>query len=151
MYLQHVINLMNLRKINGAQLARRCHVSRAAVTKWFSGDDNFVNVETKTARSIAQVLDVPLSCLFEPIDDLSRFHVLFLWDSLFPSMAAFVLALVSRTPVAMARFVQVVGLFKAEAVFGKKIISAFPKYKQYIKPARRKSLEVIWPLLVSKK
>lgn len=151
MYLQHVINIMNLRKMNAAQLARACHVSRAAVTKWFSGRESFVNVETKTARTLAQVLGVPLAQLFEPIATLSQFHTAFLWDCLYPSMEKFTLAVMLGDLVAMARFVQVAGLFKAEAVFGKKIITSFPKYKHYIKPVRRKSLETIWPLLVSKK
>lgn len=151
MYLQHVINIMNSRKMNAAQLARHCHVSRAAVTKWFSAKENFVNVETKTARAIAQVLGVPLSHLFEPIASLSPFHTAFLWDGLYPSMEKLTMAVLRRDPVAMARFVQVAGFFKAEAVFGKKIITAFPKYKQHIKPARRKALETIWSLLVSKK
>lgn len=151
MYLQHVINMMNIRKMNGAQLANACHVSRAAVTKWFSARESFVNVETKTARTIAQVLGVPLSQLFEPIATLSQFYTAFLWDSLYPSMEKFTLALMRGDFVAMARFVQIVGFFKAEAVFGKKIIASFPKYKHYIKPVRRKSLETIWPLLVSKK
>lgn len=151
MYLQHVINLMSLNGINGAQLARRCHVSRAAVTKWFSTSENFINVETKTARTIAQVLGVPLSQLFEPIAILSQFYTAFLWDSLYPSMEKLIVAIMRGDAVAMARFVQVAGLFKAEAVFGKKIIVSFPKYKHHIKPARRKSLETLWPLLVLKK
>jgi transcriptional regulator with XRE-family HTH domain len=149
MYLQHVINIMYLRGLNGAQLARRCHVSRAAVTKWFSTQEDFINVETQTARTIAQVLGVPLARLFEPLEMLSRFETSFLWDSLYPSMETFVRAVLRGDRVAMARFVQVAGFFKAEAVFGKKIVSAFPKYKQFIKPARRNALETIWPLLAS--
>lgn len=151
MYLQHVINMMNARKLNGAQLAKRCHVSRAAVTKWFASTDPFINVETKTARTLAQVLGVPLTQLFEPIAMLSQFHTAFLWDGLYPSMEKFIVAVMHGAPAAMARFVQVAGLLKAESVFGKKIINSFPKYKQHIKPARRKSLETIWPLLVSTK
>lgn len=142
---------MNLSGINGAQLARRCHVSRAAVTKWFAATENFINVETKTARTIAQVLGVPLSQLFEPIAILSQFHTAFLWDGLYPSMEKLIVAIMRGDAVARARFVQVAGLFKAEAVFGKKIIASFPKYKHHIKPARRKSLETLWPLLVLKK
>lgn len=137
------------RNIQRAQLARRCGVSRAAVSKWLAAKGDFVNVETQTARAIAQVLGVPLPSLFEPIGVLAPLETSFLWDHLYPSMEEFLIAVTRGTPVAMARFVQVMGFFKAEAVFGKKIVTAFPIYKLYIKPARRKSLETIWPLLAS--
>jgi transcriptional regulator with XRE-family HTH domain len=149
MYLQHIINIMNFRRLSGAQLAQRCHLSRAAVSKWFASPDDFINVETQTARTVAQVLDIPLPRLFEPIQRLSQFETSFLWDRLYPSMETFVMAVMREDPVAMARFVQVLGLFKAEAVLGKKIVAAFPNYKHHIKPARRKGLEILWPLLVS--
>lgn len=148
MYLQHILNFMNTRNINAAQLAKRAGVSRAAVSKWFATQEDFVNVETGTARQIAEVLGAPLSQLFEPLERLSKYKTAFLWDGLYPSMEDFLVAVVRRNPVAEARFVQVLGFFKAKAIFGKKIISDFPEYKQYVKPARRKGLETIWPLLV---
>ncbi len=150
MYLQHVINYMHSNNINGAQLARSCGVSRAAVTKWFATSDNFINVETKTAKIIAQVLDMDLPRLFEPVARLSSFKTAFLWDNLYPSMEKMILAIMKRDLVAMARFVQVAGFLKSKTIFGQGIISSFPRYKRLIKPARRKSLEIIWPLLVSK-
>lgn len=116
---------------------------------WFAVTGDFANVETRTARTIAGVLGVPLSNLFEPIGVLAPLEPSFLWDHLYPSMEEFLIAVIRGTPVAMARFVQVTGFFKAEAVFGKKIVAAFPTYKHYIKPARRKGLETIWPLLDS--
>lgn len=149
MYLQHIINIMKSRNLSGAQLARRCGVSRAAVSKWFAAKESFINVETHTARRVAQVLGIPIAHLFEPVEDLSQYQTAFLWDGLFRSMEQLIMAVMRGNPAAMARFVQVAGFFRAEAVFGKKIITEFPRYKQFIKPVRRKSLETIWPLLAS--
>ncbi|OGQ23466.1 MAG: hypothetical protein A3I05_08015 [Deltaproteobacteria bacterium RIFCSPLOWO2_02_FULL_44_10] len=122
------------------------HVSRAAVSKWFRSESNWVNVETNTLRTLAHELSLPPDLFLKEISDLAPYTTHFLWDRLYPSMESFVQALVQGRLQAIARLVQMLGFHQSIFVIGKKTVTHFEKYKKYIKPARRKQLEVLWPL-----
>jgi hypothetical protein len=67
-----------------------------------------------------------------------------LWDRLYPDLGAFASALHAGEPRALARFVQVYGLYAAESTLGAVAWRAFPTYKRHIHPVRRSQLEILW-------
>lgn len=137
---------------NKADIAHKAQISRAAVTKWFQNAKplGFINVEMKTLMNLAAALKVKPDYFLTPSPNLNNLTTSFLWDHLYPDMESFVKALSQYQWPAVARLVQVVGFYDAKKILGKKIFTDFPKYAQYIKPARRKQLEVLWPLYISK-
>lgn len=151
MYLQTLNYIMVIRGCRRADLARLAHVSKAAVCKWFKSIDGISNMEVRTLLTLADNLGVFPRDLMERPDDLSYLETRLIWDRSYPSIYSFVGALIRRQLPAVARLVQVMGFYEAESVIGKQAIDLFPRYKRYIKPARRRALEVIWPLYRSKK
>lgn len=130
-----------------AELARRVGVSRQAVSLWFRGQE--ANLQSKHLMRLAEVLGVrvedlagPLPC-FDP-STRARLHATLLWDRLYPDLDDFAVALNSRDPRAVARFVQVYGLYAAESTLGPWVWEDFPDYKRHIHPARRAELETLW-------
>ena len=146
MYLQQLKNIMSLKNLNQADIARLGGLSRAAVSKWFHSKHRMVNVESKTLLNLAKALKVSPDFFLQERADLAKFESRFLWDYLYPDMGNFLKALAQNRLPAFARLLQVLGFREARAVAGKKIVARFEKYKKYIKPARRKELEVLWPL-----
>lgn len=140
------------RGLNQAALAQLAGVSRAAVTKWFQNKSgkNWVNVETKTLLKLASSLNIKPETFLTPVPDLDASATRFLWDRLYPDMGHFIQALGRYQWPAVARLVQVIGFHDAEKILGKKIVFDFPKYAKYMKPVRRKQLEILWPLYRSK-
>lgn len=149
MYLQMVKNIMFKRQLSQADLARLAGVSRAAVSKWFRSKGGWANVESQTLLRLANALGVSPSFFLAKREVLAPLETRFLWDHLYPNMESFVQALIQSRLPALARLVQVLGFKEAQAVVGKKAVRWFEKYKKFIKPARRKQLEVLWPLYVS--
>lgn len=139
--------------LNSSAIAKSAGVSRACVSKWLHGQGpkKLINVEIKTLLKLSQRLGIQPDYFLTPLPDLSALETPLLWDKLYPSMSHFVVALISYKWPAVARFVQVEGFHTAQKILGRKIISDFPKYAKYIKPARRKQLEILWPLYHSKK
>jgi len=147
MYFQQLKNLLYKNSLTKSDLARLAGVTRAAVTRWFydGADDGFINLESETIKKIAEGLQISPEVLMTVSEDLSGYQTWYLWDHLYPNMEAFVLALTQLRLPAIARLVQVKGFYQALQVIGKKAVTLFPKYKQLIKPARRKELEILWP------
>ncbi len=141
---------MKIRKINKAHIAKFAGISRAAVTKWFSKTkkNDWVNVETKTIIKLAEHLRLPPEIFLKKRVNLDRMSYRFLWDSLYPDMESFVEALSKHELPALARLVQVLGFKEAKDILGKNILELFPRYKRFIKPMRKKELEILWPLYV---
>jgi transcriptional regulator with XRE-family HTH domain len=130
-----------------AELARRVGVSRQAVSLWFRGAH--ADLHGRHLVRLSDVLGVsvedlsrPLPC-FEP-EVHARLRATLLWDRLFPDLDDLAVALNARDPRALGRFVQVYGLFAAEATLGSFVWAEFPSYKRYILPARRLDLEKLW-------
>jgi hypothetical protein len=68
---------------------------------------------------------------------------LFLWDGLYSDLVDFAIALNRHETEAIARLVQVHGLFAAERIIGRVAWQRFPEYKRFIHPARRRELEIL--------
>lgn len=139
------------RNLNQADIAKRGTISRAAVSKWFHSRGGWANVESKTLLNLARALGVSASIFLEERETLAPLKTRFLWDYLYPNMENFVQALVQNRLPALARLVQVLGFHASQAIIGKRVLILFEKYKKYIKPVRRKELEVLWPLYASRK
>ncbi|MCC7441796.1 MAG: hypothetical protein IT285_09185 [Bdellovibrionales bacterium] len=54
------------------------------------------------------------------------------------------MALIQGEEPALARLVQVYGLYKAAKTAGRKVWERFPQYKRHIRPTRREQLEHVW-------
>lgn len=148
MYLQHLKNIVNLKNLSQSDLARLAHLSRATVTKWFRQGEKkgWANTEMVSVIRLAQSLNLPSSLFLEKRSLLSTHQTNFLWDALYPDMESFVKALLEFRLPALARLTQVLGFYEASQLLGKKVILRFNDYKKFIKPARRKQLEILWPL-----
>jgi len=107
-------------------------------------------VETKTLIHLAKELGISPDYLLRPREDLSKWQIPFLWDKLYPTMESFVAAIGQKQPTALARLLQVLGFHDAIYIVGPSIVTEFHHYKKYIKPARRKQLENLWPLYASR-
>lgn len=148
MYIQQLKNIMLEKNLSRSNIARLAQVSGAAVSKWFSHttERDWINVETGTVIRLAQGPKISPDQLLKPTPRLGRWQTQLLWDHLYPTMEAFAKALLARQLPAVARLTQVLGLRNAARLVGKWAIRKFPDYKRYIKPARRKELELLWPL-----
>jgi transcriptional regulator with XRE-family HTH domain len=150
---QSLMAIMKLRDICQSDLARMIGVSRQAVSLWFKAPDGIeLNVRTPHLRKLASALQINAEDLLQPLpllDDAEvtrRYETTFLWDRLYSSLADFTIALVRSESAALARLVQVFGIYKASKIAGPKIWNQFPKYKQQIRPIRREQVERIWKL-----
>ena len=103
-------------------------------------------METRTLLALATGLEMSPEFLLKEVPGLEPFEVRFLWDRFYPSMEDFVQALVQGRPPAVARLVEVVGFRAAMRVVGKRVVRGFARYKRFIKPVRRRELEILWPL-----
>lgn len=146
MYLQQLKNIMVLRRLNKADISRMAGVSRAAVTKWFGSEKGVCNVETFTLMKLAAALKLSPEYFLKECEDLQSFETLFLWDHLYSSMEEFIVTLTRDRLSSIARLVQVMGFHSAVKIIGQRAVDLFPKYKQFIKPARQRELEILWPL-----
>lgn len=148
MYIQIVKNIMKANSLSMADMARLAGTSRAAVTKWFRKGvhSDWINVESDTIRQLAEQLHLPPHLFLQKRPRLDNAASRFLWDSLYPDMESFCLALSHGRPPALARLVQICGFAKARRILGKRAITAFSTYTHHIKPIRRRELELIWPL-----
>jgi transcriptional regulator with XRE-family HTH domain len=137
--------------IRQAELARRAGVSRQLVSHWFRHTPgSSLNIRSDHLRRLAEALGVSMEALQKPppLSTLQRQIATaeLLWDHLYPSLEDFARALVRGHPDALARAVQVYGLFGGEKLAGKRIWKKFPLFKQKIHPAYRKKAEIIWNL-----
>ncbi len=146
---------MKSKGLRRADLARAAEVSRAAVTKWFASaaksPEGWANIETSTLRNLASGLGLKPEQLLRLPPDLSGMKSRFLWDHLYESMEDFTKGLARRELVALGRLVQVLGFREASRIVGKDAYRKFPDYKRYLKPVRRRELEILWPLYHSPK
>jgi transcriptional regulator with XRE-family HTH domain len=136
-----------------ADLARIAGVSRQAVSKWFKAKPGSeVDVLSSHLRKLADGLDVSADILLRPLPVLGdpeatlQYEAALLWDRIYPDLADFSAALAWGELPALARLVQVYGLFRASKVAGRRVWDRFHDYKRLIRPVRREQLECIWKL-----
>jgi transcriptional regulator with XRE-family HTH domain len=139
--------LLKARRWTRGELARRVGISRQAVSLWFRGGE--ANLQGRHLLRLSQVLGVPVEELAEPLPCFeTQTHGLLratlLWDRAYPDLDDLAVALNAGDPRALARFVEVYGLFAAEAALGPSVWEDFPDYKRNIHTARRRELEILW-------
>lgn len=130
--------------MNHSDLARMAGVSRQRVSQWMQSSNDFVNIGTSNLLGLCKGLDVEASLLMAEIpgvSQLTRCSTLLLWDSLYKNIGSFYGALMRWELPAVARLVEVFGLFEAEKSLGKKVWQKFESYENFIPPARRKDLQ----------
>ena len=145
--------ISKLKGTSQADLARMAGVSRQAVSNWFKAPAGTeLNIYSSHLRQLAGHLHVSADDLLHPLPVLCdqetthRLESELLWDSLYASLEEFSIALVHAEVPALARLVQVFGLYQASKVAGKKVWDRFPTYKLHIRPGRREQIERIWQL-----
>lgn len=150
MNLQTLKNLSVSNKVSKSQLARLAGISSAAVTQWFrkGRETAWANIETNTLKHLSEGLGLSPEVFLKPPLPLGPLKTRFLWDALYPNMEEFVGALLQGRGKALARLLQILGFHEAQKVVGRKIVTRFQDYKKYLKPIRRKQLELLWPLYV---
>ena len=136
--------LLKARGWTQAEVARRVGVSRQAVSLWFRGEE--ANLQGRHLIRLSRTLGIPVEELANPLpcfepETHRQLVATLLWDRSYPDLDDFVVALNSGDPRAVARFVEVYGLFAAATTVGQSIWKRFPDYKRYIHPARRADLE----------
>ena len=139
--------LLKARGLTRSELVRRGGVTRQTVSLWFGREQ--VSPQSRHLIRVAQVLgvsaeelDQPLPCLDPDIH--ARLCSTLLWDGLYPDLDDLAVALNAGDVRALGRFVEVYGLFAAEATLGSSIWAQFPEYKRHIHPVRRRELEILW-------
>ena len=139
--------LLKARGWSRAELARRIGLSRQAVSLWFRSEE--ANLQGRHLLRLGRVLGVAVEELAMPLpcfDAQTHAQLLatLLWDRVYPDLDDFALALNAGDPRAVGRFVEVYGLFAAEATLGSSVWGEFPEYKRHVHPARRLELETLW-------
>lgn len=139
--------LLKARGLTRAELARRVGVSRQAVSLWFKQDT--AELKSRHLVRLSEVLGVPVEELVRPLpcfdaDTHAELRATLLWDRLYPDIDDFAVALVASEPRAVARLVQVYGLYASEKMLGASVWTDFPVYMRHIHPARRSELETLW-------
>lgn len=145
--------ICKLRNLSQSDLARMAGVSRQAVSLWLKAPSGSELVmRTSHLRQLAGSLELRADELLQPLPILDdpeasrRLEASLLWDRLYPTLLDFSVALTRGQPPALARLVQVFGMYKGAKIAGRKIWERFPDYKRYIRPVRREQLEGIWLL-----
>lgn len=144
--------IVKLRGLSQADIAKKAGVSRQAVSLWFKEKKNTINMQSRHLQKLAQELCLPVDDLLKPLPSLEdreyagRLKATLLWDRLYPTIEDFAVALVELRPQALARLVEVYGLFASNALVGSVIWKGFPKYKKFLPPVRRKQCDQIWLL-----
>lgn len=140
-----------------SQLAREAQVSRQAVSNWLrTPAEREINLQSKHLQALAKALDVSINKLLDPPAFLSNSksmeatNTLLNWDRLYPDLISFFIALSKNESVAVARFVQIYGLYESWKILGNIVWDEFLNYKRHIHPAIRKGLEAIWQLRMMK-
>ena len=142
--------LLPVSGLNQSDLARLAGVSRQAASVWMRGGAPG-GMRVSHLLSLSRALGVGLAELAEPLPALEpeledALRAELLWDSLYPGLLEFCAALALGEPRALARLVQVYGLYRAARAGGREVWTRYPEYRRHIKPARRAGLDLIWRL-----
>ena len=144
--------LAEARNLSQADLGRYAGVSRQSVSQWFKAPETDISIGSLHLKDLADAIGVPADDLLRPLPlvdkpkELGRVQAQLLWDRLYPSVPSLAAAAVRGEAAAIARLVQIYGLFVTAGMLGAKVWRDFPVYKRHLIPARRRALEAIWQL-----
>ncbi len=141
-----------LKGMNQSDIAAAAGVSRQRVSQWFkeTPEDGMIDVRLSHALKLASSWGVSVDELSKPLpllnDEMSMRTetAQLLWDRLYPDVVSLFTAALNQRLDALARVAQVYGLYEAAKLFGSAVWRDFPRYKNFIKPARRSGLEQLW-------
>jgi transcriptional regulator with XRE-family HTH domain len=141
-----------LKGMNQSAIAAAAGVSRQRVSQWFkeTPPNAVINVRMANALKLAAALSIDVGELSKPFPlvveekRLRSESTRLLWDKLYPDIVSLFAAALDGRRDALARVTQVFGLHEAAALFGSRVWRDFPRYKSFIKPARRAGLEHLW-------
>lgn len=134
--------LLRARGWRPAELARRVGVSRQAVSLWLKREH--ARLRGDHLLKAAEVLGVRAEHLAAPLPGLGpereRLAVTLNWDRLYPDLVDLATAAGRGEHPAVARLVEVYGLFATARMLGEWVWEAFPVFERHIHPARRRPL-----------
>ncbi len=143
--------LAKVRDLSQSDLALAAGVSRQAVSLWFRQFEETknprVNIFSKNLEKLSLSLKISVAALLEDLPDLAADTTDLLWDFLYPDIESFVCAVIKNEPAALARLVQVYGVFGAKHIAGNSIVKNFESFKLKIHPSQRKKAEIICNLI----
>lgn len=139
------------RQLNQSDFARAAGVTRQTVSHWFKQKgDGRINLYAKHLEKLVSYLDVSIEQLSQPLpilgnqNDRRKWETKLLWDRLFPNLETFIAGVIRGKREALARLVQVCGLYQSEKVAGRQVWRKFSSYKKLIHPAYRRQAEILW-------
>jgi len=147
---------MYTKGLSQSDLARKAGVSRQAVSLWFRDTGCETGLRVSTLKTLARNLEVSMELLLteeiskELLDIAEQEQVALNWDRLYSDREALAVALANKDLRAIARLVQVYGMYAAAKVVGRIVWDKFAKYKPLMLPARQKQCEIIWNLQTSR-
>ena len=150
MYINRLKVLMLKRNFNSVQISKMADISKQAVSLWFKSGNFFIDLKISHLLRLCKALNVTLQYMVSPLplienkNSEQRSMTLFCWERLYPSFLEFIIAVIKKEHKAIARLVQIYGLYKASKICGSVIWKDFKEYKKYIHPIKRKECEFIW-------
>ena len=146
--------ISRLKRLSQTDIARLAGVSRQTVSLWFikakNNPQSEINIGSTHLGRLAKGMNIKVDDLlsaissFENEASLKTIETSLLWDRLFPSLEDFLIALVKGDLCALARLVQVFGIYKAAKIAGSRTWKRFHHYKNYLRPERRQEYERLW-------
>ncbi len=136
--------MMRKNGMSQAELARRTGVSRQAVSLWLKSPQ--ASVSGEHLLKVSRALGISAERLAQPLPGFGaaehdELMAAFLWDRLYADLDEFALAINAWEPPAVARLVQVSGIYVAARLLGPRVWRRFGTYKRYLHPVRRQQLE----------
>jgi len=147
--------IQKLRGLNQSRLASLAGISRQAVSLWFrSSSGGRVNMSSQHLLSLSRGLRVSVEDLVAEMPCIDpatrrRLEAALLWDRLYPALEDLAVAVCRGESRALARLVEVYGLFGSAKIAGRTVWERFPEYQRHLHPARREELARVWRLKTS--
>ena len=150
MRISHLKFLIDYKQVSLSAIGSMSSVSRQRVSQWLKSNKPIVNIGTIPLMNLSAALDVNPGFFLDAnpeLDDdnyIRSLEAALLWDYLYPNIACFLRAIVHHENHALARLVEVYGLFQSATIMGNIVWKNFDKYKERIPPGRREELETLW-------
>ena len=148
--------ILKVRNLKSSDLSKRTGISKQLLSHWFAQRNSTLNIHSKNLTKLAAGLGLTVDALSRPmpiLEDGAERNALetnLNWDRIYPDLESLIRGILRNEDPALARIVQVYGLFQAEKIIGKIVWKKFPHYKSKMSLAQRKQNEILWNLHKSK-